>query len=909
MKQLLAYLFVRRSDGNWDVASYRELEGLVVAWSSVSDPEASAVVHVGFWRPDTAAFEEAAMENPGIVLVTEAARGALPTSFRSSSSPCASAGGLHLFEALSGWGYERGDVVHPAAIPVDAQGESTNRDVAGRSSPAPRSQWLSLTRIREPALWGAAEAAGMFDDTTYMARESAVPYPERDELAHFRFSCLAGGVPTEINILDSLVYGPPWLLDLDVKALDLSTRPTNRLNEEKVRCVADIAKFGEDGLLKIPNMGRRSVAEIAKKIFDAFRRGSVFCTTHKCKSALIMLTGLEHCSWSDKREKTASHSEIQPSGPATFAEALDEAFELLKERESRILKLRMGFDGTSKTLESVGEVFSLTRERIRQIESKASKRIAGQMTVWDDQMETGLERMLLGREEPLPLVALEVFNPWFRGADDMPEVFAFALEHFSQTQTYWLLKVDSQIYVSKINQEEWLDVLRAAKKLLDGFVKGDKSIPEKDARWMTESLLVGRGEELRPLLWKQATRWANFSTSQSGERLLASLGMGAENVMEAVLLESDRPLHYEEIAKLCLARGKSVDAQRAYNAAANIGILLAPGTYGLEQHIQLSDDERANIISETEDMLSDNTAKQWHVAEIFEGLEERGFDFGGRVSKYVVNFVLKGSKSLVYLGRMVWAAKSSSANGAANRIDIWQAVAAMLQENDGPMCTEEIRGRLSRDRGLGNTFMIVSGDPIIRIGAGVWGLLWRDIPFSEADAAGLVDEIEDVMRKMRKGLHTSEIVGSLPNHWTLASAVSDPVLLASLAQRTGRMKIGRGGYLYPTDWEGSRRLCAAEAVVAALLETDSKGATLTVLARRAGELVGRDVHTSLARRLLISAGAVYDADATMWSKPETNDPDTFDDADDASRAASDSGSVFPPSSEREMSWEPAPQGV
>ena len=97
---------------------------------------------------------------------------------------------------------------------------------------------------------------------------------------------------------------------------------------------------------------------------------------------------------------------------------------------------------------------------------------------------------------------------------------------------------------------------------------------------------------------------------------------------------------------------------------------------------------------------------------------------------------------------------------------------------------QRMRGRLSKDRGLGNTFMIVSGDPIIRIGEGVWGLLWRDIPMSEAGAAGLVDEIEDVMRKTRKGLHTSEIVGSLQNYWAMAfTGLSDPILLASLAPK------------------------------------------------------------------------------------------------------------------------------
>ena len=52
------------------------------------------------------------------------------------------------------------------------------------------------------------------------------------------------------------------------------------------------------------------------------------------------------------------------------------------------------------------------------------------------------------------------------------------------------------------------------------------------------------------------------------------------------------------------------------------------------------------------------------------------------------------------------------------------------------------------------------------------------------------------------------------------------------------MKIGRGGYLYPMDWEGSRRLSATEAVAAALMETGGNGATLAMLATRAGELSG-----------------------------------------------------------------------
>jgi RNA polymerase primary sigma factor len=48
----------------------------------------------------------------------------------------------------------------------------------------------------------------------------------------------------------------------------------------------------------------------------------------------------------------------------------------LTPREERIIKLRFGLDdGSEHTLEEVGQVFSVTRERIRQIEAKALRKL------------------------------------------------------------------------------------------------------------------------------------------------------------------------------------------------------------------------------------------------------------------------------------------------------------------------------------------------------------------------------------------------------------------------------------------------------------------------------------------------------------------------------------------------------
>ena len=68
-----------------------------------------------------------------------------------------------------------------------------------------------------------------------------------------------------------------------------------------------------------------------------------------------------------------------PADAAAFTllkEQLVEVLGTLTEREQKVLRLRFGLDdGRARTLEEVGKEFNVTRERIRQIEAKALRKL------------------------------------------------------------------------------------------------------------------------------------------------------------------------------------------------------------------------------------------------------------------------------------------------------------------------------------------------------------------------------------------------------------------------------------------------------------------------------------------------------------------------------------------------------
>src|SRR5690554_2438024 len=75
-------------------------------------------------------------------------------------------------------------------------------------------------------------------------------------------------------------------------------------------------------------------------------------------------------------EDVNTQSPVEIATTANLKEATQDVLSGLTEREAKVLRMRFGIDmNTDHTLEEVGRQFDVTRERIRQIEAKALRKL------------------------------------------------------------------------------------------------------------------------------------------------------------------------------------------------------------------------------------------------------------------------------------------------------------------------------------------------------------------------------------------------------------------------------------------------------------------------------------------------------------------------------------------------------
>lgn len=98
-----------------------------------------------------------------------------------------------------------------------------------------------------------------------------------------------------------------------------------------------------------------------------------------CRQPLSLDSPVRECAEGGYSELLEDHRQVDPLreiNRQALREQFEEALAALSPRERQIIRLRYGFvDNCTYTLEEVGQIFKVTRERVRQIEAKAVRKL------------------------------------------------------------------------------------------------------------------------------------------------------------------------------------------------------------------------------------------------------------------------------------------------------------------------------------------------------------------------------------------------------------------------------------------------------------------------------------------------------------------------------------------------------
>ena len=720
----------------------------------------------------------------------------------------------------------------------------------------------------------------------------------------------------EIKSLLSRV--PDKYLQINLSDIGLSVRTNNAMASAGIKDFRDLAKFDDNGLVGLRNFGRKSLDELRrvaatlltlsngfvddvgtkvqlgfvlsidgavdvdKQVFDRMTVRSIGLSQRTVNSlfnagyknvgdilelsedALTAIPGFgKKCLVDLRTQITKQISFIRLHGgcidtPGCPGEVGDwQVFDCLDSRDKLLLAGRSEYKKVGKTFRELGEEIGISHERVRQLVTQAIQRVVVHLP-----FQTFVAHILRHLKDGDAPLSCEGIADLFGG---LPVDFSHEILECVTSSCdlgLWFVDVCSSCYLMDISTERYHEMIDCAVEYLVA-AGHDASISYSDVVDYVENITVQSGKSARSLMLHEIASQLEFSELGSG-RLMGRSDIKTR--LLTILNDSDVPLHYSAVTEKYREIWGGITERQIHSAFQRGGdecILFGRGIYGLAKHIKVSDDERLRLQSAAIEIVKANPSRQWHVSEIADEIESRGYALGEKIDNYVLAELIKSTGEVGCLNRGVFSADLNQA-ASSDRIQMHQAIESILLRECRPMSGEDIRKALSEIRGIPRACQILPTDNVVKIDATHWGLLNRDVEISSEDQVRLVKCLRDALVASGCGIHISE-VGDI---CTKAIGVDlDPVLIFSLCGRygEGQVKTSVSEYLYLNEWGGTRRMSISGAVIEALgsmrMAFSSKE-----LVEKASQILGREVPLNAIYAPMKDCGWRYDEGVSKWIK-------------------------------------------
>jgi superfamily I DNA/RNA helicase/mRNA-degrading endonuclease RelE of RelBE toxin-antitoxin system len=559
--------------------------------------------------------------------------------------------------------------------------------------------------------------------------------------------------------------------------MELSARIRGYAARAGLRTLGDLAQRSRQTLIDADNLGRASARDLPKAVAEHFERGAQ-------ESALA-------------------------------AQGLLEGFKALLQQLDPMLRIiltrRSGLGGEAQTLKELGETFGVTRERIRQLETKANESL--RRREWAREVRRRVD--IAVTEGAASLDDLSV-DPWWSSAATSPDVVQYVVEDVLEAPAY-VIELDEGHWLSRhkrpVVSAAWESMLAAASAV---------ALPAPPAAFdpLLEPAAQLVGPRLAAHLFGQLRERLQIDERPGAPASVVAMGDTRRAELLAILRSSPEPIRVDDLFRRIGRRVHIPDDV----------IHFGRGTIGVKQHFPDFEAWQARLVPRAVRVVETlGPQRQWSCTELLDELREEQ-DIPEWLTAYGLAALIKHGTGLVYLGRLRVALPGTPEN--ESRVYVHDALEELLREAGAPVLRDEAVAKIRARLGVSDFALqqVFTRPQFVRVDQDRIGLLERDVPGGVNAIAEAVEHVEALLSRRERGLSSFH----LHQEVRLLSAVhaewSEPLTL-SLIRSDGRFRLSQGGAVGLARWESTRVPTRLELVRSALAEAAGRVSVEALMAR------------------------------------------------------------------------------
>ena len=602
------------------------------------------------------------------------------------------------------------------------------------------------------------------------------------------------------------------LLDISpqipIERLNFSRRTLNGLKNHGINFFSDLEDFNEYQLVGIPNLGKKSVDEIVSFLFnfnkDKFieENKNLFIKTRKSKSDLLILENTsiailmlskrslnaliinniltigqlislnedDFLKFTNLGKKSADEiqkvilkintSEIQETINKNIYKTINQIIEGSFAKYDGVIKQRI-FNGL--TLEECGELSGVTRERVRQVESKFLRKL--KLTL-GDQYKNEILSYLKERNGIMGFLELNKVGHAYKNiakelySSKNPKIFLESLFIEEKLARWQLINNDYYFYPYAeesiddfINSDDIINYIEKSKSLVLHEIISTYCLIY-DQRHNQEYIL----KKIRERLSDNITNACNYAVTQLKKEFDK---ISINQIINFIEFNCEKDFSTNFFSIVNILSKDVITKHRLF--------LISGGDYFFLDKLNLSDKSKTICAELAIKFMREDVEKNHRAPQVYDFIkyltefQEIPKEEQLYINGYVLNAILKEMESqtnnLFYTGRSTWSVKDNLVRN--NRTEVAPAVVSILEINGKPMLLKDIKEELLKVRGVGSNFQLtttLSQNKIIAVSEGMWGLRNRDLDVSTDEENNLVRLIMKSFKQDKKILDFYDIL-------------------------------------------------------------------------------------------------------------------------------------------------------